>query len=141
MAGGRSSGSGSSRRGRSTNDTLHRLAQLGEGADASPGSASPANEDGLKTLGQRIDGRQTRGASTVPGRRSRPGHRRRPRWSRKSRVLTVLRVVIVLPIGVVGSGYAYLRYECGKVQKVYCSSFALVTSAVAPFNVLVVGSD
>ena len=141
MAGGRSSGSGSSRRGRSTNGPLHRLAQLGEGADASPGSASPANEDGLKTLGQRIDGRQTRGASTVPGRRSRPGHRRRPRWSRKRRVLTVLGVVIVLLIGVVGSGYAYLRYEWGKVQKVDCTSCAVVTSAVAPFNVLVVGSD
>jgi len=142
MAGGPSSGSRSSRRGRSGNDPLRRLAQLGEGADATSGSGIPANDEGLKALGERIDGRPTRGAGKVPRRSNRPSHRRRrPRWSRKRRVLTTLGIVIVLLVGVVGSGYAYLRYEWGKVNKVDCTSCAVVTSSIAPFNVLIVGSD
>src|ERR1700728_1257939 len=138
MAGGRSSGSGSSRRGRPDNDPLRRLAELGEGAGGPSGSAGLANEGGLKSLGERIDGRPPRG--TGPG-RGRGSHRRRPRWSRKRRILTVLGVIVVLLVGVVGSGYAYLRYEWGKVSKVDCTSCAVVTSSIAPFNVLLIGSD
>src|ERR1700728_2083603 len=144
MASGRSPGSGSSK-GRSGNDPLRRLAQLGQGADALPGTSASsgpgrtANEDGLKALGQRVDGRPSRGDG--PARRSRPGHRRRPRWSRKRRILTALGIVVVLFVGVVGTGYAYLRYEWGKVNKVNCTSCAVVTSSIAPFNVLIVGSD
>jgi LCP family protein required for cell wall assembly len=139
MAGGRSSGSGSWRRGRSSDDPLRRLAQLGAG-DTPPASAGkPANEDALRSLGDRIDG-STKGART--GRRdARARHRRRPRWSRKRRVLTTLGIVIVLLLGAVGSGYAYLRYEWGKVQKIDCTTCAVVTSSIAPFNVLIVGSD
>jgi LCP family protein required for cell wall assembly len=93
-----------------------------------------ANEDGLQTLGQRID--------TAPPGRGGPAHRRRRRrWSTKRRVLTTLGIVVVLLVAVVGSGYAYLRYEWGKVQKVTCTSCAVVTSSIAPFNVLIVGSD
>jgi LCP family protein required for cell wall assembly len=50
-------------------------------------------------------------------------------------------VVVVLLLVVVGSGYAYLRYEWGKVKKVNCTSCTVVTSSIAPFNVLIVGSD
>jgi polyisoprenyl-teichoic acid--peptidoglycan teichoic acid transferase len=130
MAGGRSSGS---RGGGAGNDPLRGLAQLGQG-DASSGSAKPANEDGLKSLGERIHGGPRRGGG--------PAHRRnRRRWSTKRRVLTTLGIVVVLMVAVVGSGYAYLRYEWGKVQKVACTSCAVVTSSIAPFNVLIVGSD
>lgn len=47
----------------------------------------------------------------------------------------------MLLVVVVGSGYAYLRYEWGKVKKVDCTSCAVVASPAAPFNVLIVGSD
>lgn len=138
MAGGRSSGS--SRGGRKANDPLRRLAELGDGPAAPSGPARPANEDGLKTLGDHVGGL---GPSTTAPRRTRgPSHRRRrPRWSAKRRVLTVLGVVVVLLVGVVGSGYAYLRYEWGKVKKVDCTSCTVITSSIAPFNVLIVGSD
>jgi LCP family protein required for cell wall assembly len=56
-------------------------------------------------------------------------------------VLTTLGVVLLLLVGVVGSGYFYLRYEWGKVKKVDCTSCAVVVSSIAPFNVLIVGSD
>ena len=139
MAGGRSSGSGPSRRGRSSNDPLRGLAQLGEGDTTSGTPGKPANELALKSLGDRIDGAPT-GARTG-SRRSRARHRRRPRWSRKRRILTTLGIVVVLLVCVVGSGYAYLRYEWSKVQKIACTSCAVVTSSIAPFNVLIVGSD
>jgi len=139
MAGGRSSGSGPSRRGRSSNDPLRGLAQLGEGDTTSGTPGKPANEHALKSLGDRIDGAPT-GARTG-SRRSRARHRRRPRWSRKRRILTTLGIVVVLLVCVVGSGYAYLRYEWSKVQKIACTSCAVVTSSIAPFNVLIVGSD
>src|ERR1700728_198068 len=148
MAGGRSSGSGSSRRDRSGKDPLQGLAQLGNGG---PGASGPsklgneklgneklANESGLSELGRRIDG----GVSPSKGPMHRRGRRRqRRRWSTKRRVFTSLGIVVVLFVGIVGSGYAYLRYEWGKVQKVDCTSCAVATSSVAPFNVLIVGSD
>ena len=148
MAGGRSSGSGSSRRDRSGKDPLQGLAQLGNGG---PGASGPsklgneklgneklANESGLSELGRRIDG----GVSPSKGPMHRRGRRRqRRRWSTKRRVFTTLGIVVVLFVGIVGSGYAYLRYEWGKVQKVDCTSCAVATSSVAPFNVLIVGSD
>jgi LCP family protein required for cell wall assembly len=139
MAGGRSSDS--SKGGRRGNDPLRGLAQLGEGADAASAAGKPANAEGLKALGDHIEGRPPTAPDDVP-RRKGPSHRRsRPRWSTKRRVLTVLGVVIILLVGVVGSGYAYLRYEWNKVAKVDCTSCAVVTSSVAPFNVLIVGSD
>jgi LCP family protein required for cell wall assembly len=138
MAGGHSSGWGSWRRGRSSDDPLRRLAQLGQG-DAPAAAGKPANEDALRSLGNRIGG-STKGGRA--GRRdARARHRRRPRWSRKRRILTILGIVIVLLLGAVGSGYAYLRYEWGKVQKIDCTTCAVVTSSIAPFNVLIVGSD
>jgi LCP family protein required for cell wall assembly len=142
MAGGPSSGSGSSRRGRSGNDPLRGLAQLGERGGASSDAAKPANEGALKSLGERIDGGGPKGrAHTGPAHAPTKDRRRRRRWSAKRRILTALGVVIVLLGAAAGSGYAYLRYEWGKVQKVDCTSCAVVASSIAPFNVLIVGSD
>ncbi|MGH9047611.1 MAG: LCP family protein [Acidimicrobiales bacterium] len=56
-------------------------------------------------------------------------------------MLTVLGVVVILLAGVVGSGYLYLRYEWNKVKKVDCTSCAVAASSIAPFNVLIIGSD
>jgi LCP family protein required for cell wall assembly len=150
MASGRTTGTGSSRGGRSGNDALRRLAQLGDGAPRSSGSAATAqqlaNEGGLKALGDRIEGRRPSPVTPAPGGPGRPprgpGHRRqRRRWSRRRRVLTALGVVVVLLAGVVGAGYAYLQYEWGKVKKVNCTSCTVVASSIAPFNVLLIGSD
>jgi LCP family protein required for cell wall assembly len=139
MAGGSSSGSGSSRRGRSGNDPLRGLAKLGESGGASLDAAKPANAGALKSLGERIDGGGPK--STGPPHAPARHRRRRRRWSTKRRILTTLGIVIVLLGAVAGSGYAYLRYEWGKVQKIDCTSCAVVTSSIAPFNVLIVGSD
>ena len=71
MAGGSSSGMGPPRGSRSRNDALRRLAQLNDGTSASRGtrSSGPAapigNEDGLKALGERIDGRRPGGRARV----------------------------------------------------------------------------
>lgn len=152
MAGGRISGRGSSRGGRSANDALRRLAELGDGAPRASTSLAPprpANESGLRALGERMSGSGAPpptagggGRTGGGGGRTGPGHRRqRPRWSRRRKVLTTLGVVVVLIAGVVGAGYAYLQYEWGKVKKVNCTSCAVVASSIAPFNVLLIGSD
>jgi LCP family protein required for cell wall assembly len=45
-------------------------------------------------------------------------------------------------VAVVGGGYLYLQYEWGKVKKVDCTSCAVQpVSNIAPFNVLIIGSD
>jgi LCP family protein required for cell wall assembly len=51
-------------------------------------------------------------------------------------------VILVLLIALVGGGYLYLQYEWGKVKKVDCTSCAVQpVSSIAPFNVLIIGSD
>jgi LCP family protein required for cell wall assembly len=139
MAGGRSSGTGSSR-GRSGNDPLRRLAQLGDGGAVASDPDQVANETGLRTLGDRIDGGRRKSSKSEGGRGGK--HRRqRRRWSTKRKVLTVLSTIVILLVALVGSGYFYLRYEWGKVKKVDCTSCAVAVSSIAPFNVLIVGSD
>jgi LCP family protein required for cell wall assembly len=137
MAGGPPSGR--SKRGGAPEDPLRRLARLSDQpatGRASAPTGPTANEHGLRELGDRIDGRRPRGRKG-PGR-----HRRsRPRWSRRRKILTTLSALLVLVLVVVGSGYAYLRYEWGKVKKINCTSCAVVANNVAPFNVLLIGSD
>jgi len=50
--------------------------------------------------------------------------------------------VVLLVVVAIGAGYAYLRYDWGKVTKIDCSACVAPTNdAIQPFNVLVVGSD
>jgi len=144
MASGRSSGS--SRRPPGGNDALRRLAELGDGtatATRPREDGGTANEDGLRALGDRIGGGRTRGRVDAPPRTTGPAHqRRRPRWSRKRKVLTTLGLVIGLIVALVGGAYLYLQYEWSKVAKVACTSCTVqAASAIAPFNVLIIGSD
>jgi LCP family protein required for cell wall assembly len=146
MASGRSPGSGARRRGgRSETDALRRLAQLSDlppaGRDASRGRVP--NEEGLKALGDRVNGGRRRGGGAVVPSSNGGAHRRvRRRWSTKRRIFTVLGIALVLLVAVVGGGYLYLQYEWSKVQKVNCTSCTVpVASAIAPFNVLIIGSD
>jgi polyisoprenyl-teichoic acid--peptidoglycan teichoic acid transferase len=113
---------------------------MGDGGDVASGSGPVANESGLRSLGDRIDGRG-RSSSRSRGGGGGRHQRERRRWSTKRKVLTTLSVIVVLLAAVVGSGYLYLRYEWDKVKKVDCTSCAVVTSSIAPFNVLIVGSD
>ena len=51
-------------------------------------------------------------------------------------------MIIFLLVAVVGGGYLYLQYEWAKVAKVDCTSCAAQpVNNIAPFNVLIVGSD
>ncbi|MGH8997187.1 MAG: LCP family protein [Acidimicrobiales bacterium] len=101
-----------------------------------------ANEGGLKALGDQIGGRRPRGSATAPSRTSPGRHRRRrPRWSRKRRLLTTLGVFVLLLALIAGGGYFYLQYEWGKVKKLACSSCVAPPTSIAPFNVLLIGSD
>jgi LCP family protein required for cell wall assembly len=96
-----------------------------------------ANEAGLRALGERIDGRRSpRGPNGT-----RRHRRTRRRWSRRRKLLTTLCAFLVLVIVVAGSGYAYLRYEWDKVKKINCTSCAVIANNIAPFNVLLIGSD
>lgn len=57
-------------------------------------------------------------------------------------MLTTLGVVVLLIVIALGAGYAYLRYDWGKVAKIACSACVAPTNdAITPFNVLLVGSD
>jgi len=56
-------------------------------------------------------------------------------------VLTTLGVVVLLIVIVLGAGYAYLRYDWGKVAKINCTACVTTNDAITPFNVLLVGSD
>jgi LCP family protein required for cell wall assembly len=147
MASGRSSGSGYARRGgRTDGDALRRLSQLGD-APPPPRRESPrdrsANEDGLKALAERIDGRRERSRAGMSAAANGGVHRRRrKRWSTRRKVLTALGTTVILIVAIIGGGYLYLQYEWGKVQKVNCTSCAVqAASAIAPFNVLIIGSD
>jgi LCP family protein required for cell wall assembly len=51
-------------------------------------------------------------------------------------------VVVALILGVIGAGYAYLRYDFGQVTKIACAACApVINDNVSPFNVLIIGSD
>ncbi len=113
---------------------------MGDGGNTASDPGQVPNETGLRSLGDRIDGRGWSSSSSDGGGRGR--HRRqRHRWSTKRKVLTVLSAIVVLLVAVAGSGYFYLRYEWGKVNKVNCTSCAVTVSSIAPFNVLIIGSD
>lgn len=56
-------------------------------------------------------------------------------------MLTTLGVVVLLIVIVLGAGYAYLRYDWGKVAKINCTACVTTNDAITPFNVLLVGSD
>ncbi len=85
MASGRSSGSGSSRRRPLFATTRSAVWLSWARATAPRGPGKPANEDGLKALGDRIDGGRPRARRAGRGRLGAAQHRRRPRWSRKRR--------------------------------------------------------
>jgi LCP family protein required for cell wall assembly len=91
-----------------------------------------ANEAGLAALGAQIEQK---------GRRDRPLRSSgKPRWSRRRKVVTVLSSVVILALLIVGSGYAYLRYEFRQIKTAACASCVAAANG-APFNVLVIGSD
>src|SRR5579863_1704303 len=129
MASGRSPG-GSGPGNRPGQDPYRGLSNLGEGRSRDSGLARGVpNEDGLRALGDQISGRMARpggrraSAGGRGGGRGGRGVRRggRPRWSRRRRLVTTLCVLVALILGVIGAGYAYLRYDFGQVTKIACA--------------------
>jgi LCP family protein required for cell wall assembly len=89
-----------------------------------------ANEQGLRSLGDRID------ASKSPNVR-RSG---KPKWSTGKKTVVILTSVIVLLAAAVGGGYAYLWYRFNQINKVHIADEVAAQSG-QPFTILVIGSD
>ncbi|MGH9045383.1 MAG: LCP family protein [Acidimicrobiales bacterium] len=107
-------------------DPLEGLASLGDPTRRGR-TRGVANEGGLAALGDQVERRGGR----------RPLRRR----LRRRRVFAILGALVLLAVVVAGAGYGYFRYEWGKVKQVSCGACAQAATSVAPFNVLLVGSD
>jgi LCP family protein required for cell wall assembly len=99
------------------------------GEDAGP----VANEQGLRSLGARIDADGSKAKSPV----RRSGS---PRWSTRKKVVVSLLSVFVLLAAVIGGGYGYLWYRYSQISKVHINDEVAAASG-SPFTILVIGSD
>jgi LCP family protein required for cell wall assembly len=101
------------------------------GREMRPGSPGRvANEQGLQSLGARID------ASKSPKSR-RSG---KPKWSGGKKAVVILTCVVVLAAAAVGGSYAYLWYRFNQLSKVHIADEVAAASG-QPFTILVIGSD
>ncbi|HEX3621862.1 MAG TPA: LCP family protein [Acidimicrobiales bacterium] len=73
------------------------------------------------------------------GGRTAPSGRRRRSWP--VRLRNGLIVFVALCMLAVGSGYAYLRYQLGRIHKIAIPGLAEDGGSESPMNVLLVGSD
>lgn len=117
------------------------LRSLGDQIDGRARTDRVPNERGLAALGDAVD-RSRHGAggsarSGDGGRRRRAGRRR---WSTRRKVLTPLIALMVLALLAAGGAYAYARYRYDQIQKVTVSAEHQAASG-QPFNMLVIGSD
>ncbi len=126
--------------------------------DASPpfsgrGRSRSGNEDGLRALGTKIDGRGATGpvpnesglrdlGDRVERERGTKGHRPGGfrSWSTRRKILVPLAALAVLALLVVAAGYGYIRYRYDQIQKVAIASEVAAASG-GPINILVIGSD
>ncbi len=134
------------------------MATGGSSGDAPPPSrrarrSSVPNEEGLRSLGARMDpqGTPATGVANEQGLRSLgeridqtplapPGPPRRRTWIRRHKLLSALSVLVVLALLMVAGGYGYARYRYDQIGKVHIPAETQQISG-QPFNMLVIGSD
>lgn len=134
MANGRPPGDGFGRpprRPRSGGANEEGLAALGRDMrTGEAGAGRVANEQGLKSLGARID-------ASSPKKIRRSG---KPKWSAAKKTVVVLTSVVVLAAAAIGGGYAYLWYRFNQINKVHIADEVAAQNG-QPFTILVIGSD